>query len=397
MITQNFFWVGEQDPSLRVFDIIMNTEFGTSYNSYLLKGQNNEFILFETVKNAFGDEYINKLKDIVGDLSNITHVVVNHTEPDHAGSLVKLITMLDDITIIASAAAIKFLGGITNLQFKSIKASEQKPLNLAGYTLHFKSVPFLHWPDTIYTYIEEEKILVTCDSFGAHYSSDRILFSEHTEQEVKDFNTAYEYYFNMIMGPFKSYVLNALEKIKDLDIDYVCPGHGLVFDKSNFEYYKNLYRTWSTPTFTKEGVTIVYVSAYGYTKCLANKIAEGIMQQGINVELFDMGTSKFEDVIASIGKCKGLLVGSPTILGDALPPIWQLLISLNPVIHKGIIAGCFGSSGWSGEATINIAQRLSQLNFKQPLEPFNVYFKPSETDEENAVQFGIDFANGLNS
>ncbi|OON94185.1 MAG: hypothetical protein ATN33_04785 [Epulopiscium sp. Nele67-Bin001] len=305
--------------------------------------------------------------------------------------------MLDDITIIASAAAIKFLGGITNLQFKSIKASEQKPLNLAGYTLHFKSVPFLHWPDTIYTYIEEEKILVTCDSFGAHYSSDRILFSEHTEQEVKDFNTAYEYYFNMIMGPFKSYVLNALEKIKDLDIDYVCPGHGLVFDKSNFEYYKNLYRTWSTPTFTKEGVTIVYVSAYGYTKCLANKIAEGIMQQGINVELFDMGTSKFEDVIASIGKCKGLLIGSPTILGDALPPIWQLLISLNPVIHKGIIAGCFGSSGWSGEATINIAQRLSQLNFKQPLEPFNVYFKPSETDEENAVQFGIDFANGLNA
>ncbi len=393
MITENFYWVGAQDPTLRVFDIIMATEFGTSYNSYLLKGDDNKFILFETVKDCFGDEYIEKLKNIVGNLENITHIVVNHTEPDHAGSLVRLLTLLPDVTVIASAAAINFLGGITNMQFNSIRINEAETLSVAGYTLHFKYVPFLHWPDTIYTYIEEKKILVTCDSFGAHYSSDKILFSEHNDKEIEDFNSAYQYYFNMIMGPFKGQVLSALDKIEGMDIEFICPGHGLIFDKSNFDYYKNLYREWSSPIDNKDGVVVAFVSAYGYTKKLAEKIAEGIQSQGVAVEVVDLGTTG--DIADKLATCKGLIVGSPTILGDALPPVWQLLISLNPVIHKGIIAGSFGSSGWSGEGVRNIAQRFDQLKFNQPLPPLNIFFKPSDDDEVKAVQFGIDFAKEL--
>ncbi|WP_069998025.1 FprA family A-type flavoprotein [Cellulosilyticum sp. I15G10I2] len=393
-ITSDLFWVGALDPNLKIFDIIMETEFGTTYNSYVLKGTNG-IAIFETVKDKFFDEYLEKLKTVV-DPSAINYIIVNHTEPDHVGSVARLLDYSKDATVVGSAQAIKFLNQIVNAPFKSHIAKETETLSLGNKTLRFISAPFLHWPDTIYTYIEEDKVLITCDSFGAHYCDEKLLKSALPAEKEEDFLSAYKYYFDMIMGPFKPFVLSALDKIKDLELAYICPGHGMILDASNMNKYIELYRTWATPQKRDiPSIVIGYVSAYGYTAQLAQQIKAGIESTAHNVDVlfYDLQDSDLKTVCTEITSSSGFLLGSPTIAADTLPQIWQVLSSLNPYIHKGIKASCFGSYGWSGEAVKNIQQRLTQLRLAIPVEPLSVLFKPSETDLETAFDFGVQFAN----
>lgn len=395
-ITPDLHWIGALDPTLRVFDIVMETEFGTTYNAYVLK-TNEGCILFETVKEKFFDEYLEKLQSITS-LEDIKYIVVNHTEPDHAGSVGKLIELAPNATIVGTLHAIKYLGNIINMPFKSQRVKENDIIKLGNKTLRFLMVPQLHWPDTMYTYIQEDKVLVTCDSFGAHYSGDTVLRSELEPSKEADFLSAYKYYYDMIMGPFKPFVLSALDKIKDMDLDFICPGHGLILDKANMPYYMELYREWSTPVKRQRpSIVIPYVSAYGYTGELAAKIAEGAksVSDEIDVLLFDLVEADMNEVLQEINQASGLLLGSPTILADALPPIWHILISLNPVIHKGLKASCFGSRGWSGEAVKNIAERLHQLKFDIPVEPLSICFRADKNQQDEAFEFGATFARSI--
>lgn len=388
-VKKDIYWVGALDYDLKVFDIIMRTDYGTSYNSYLVKGTE-KTVLFETVKEKFFDEFLERLYNI-GSPETIDYVVVNHTEPDHVGSVARLIELNPDITIIGTTIALKYLEQITNKSFKSMVAKEGEPIDLGGKTVRFISVPNLHWPDSMFSYIEEDKTLVTCDSFGCHYADDR-LFNDLIDD---DFIDAYKYYYDMIMGPFKPFVLKALDKISALDIDIICPGHGPVL-RSDLDKYINLYREWSTVTEAeKDYVVITYVSAYGYTEKLAKKIKETIKAEGIEVNLYDLVETDINEVLEKMQQAKGLLFGSCTILSDTLPPIWDLLTSLNPIIHKGKIAAAFGSYGWSGEAVPNIEGRLKQLRFKLPVDGLRVKFNPSDDELDRAEAFGKSFAEAI--
>lgn len=391
-VTPDFYWLGVLDPNLRVFDIIMETEFGTSYNAYLLKGTEG-IALFETVKDKFFNEYLEKIKSITS-LEEISYIVVDHTEPDHAGSVAKLLELAPHITVVGSQLAIKYISEMINAPFKSLVVKEGDVLSLGNKTIKFISVPQLHWPDTMYSYIEEDHLLITCDSFGAHYANECILKSKLESEKEEDYISAYKYYFDMIMGPFKPFVQKALHKIKDLSIEYICPGHGLILDASNMKKYIDLYDTWSQPVTHEKSIVIAYVSAYGYTKELAETIEKGILESGYTgkVSLYNLETDSLESVMEKISTAEGLLLGSPTILAEALPPIWQILGSLNPVMHKHIAMSCFGSYGWSGEALVHLEERIKQLKCPMPVKPLGVTFKPSEKDLENARTFGADFA-----
>ena len=181
-LRENFYWAGILDDTLRVFDIIMYTEFGTTYNSYLYKA-GDKVILFETVKEKFFDDYLKELEKLV-DVTKIDYLVVNHTEPDHAGSVQRLLELNPGLKVIATPTAISFLQNIVNGDFCSIAVKDEQEMKIGSITLRFLHVPNLHWPDTMYTYIEEEQALVTCDSFGSHYSFDEILVSRVTTQEA---------------------------------------------------------------------------------------------------------------------------------------------------------------------------------------------------------------------
>lgn len=392
-ITEDLFWVGALDPNLKIFDIIMETKFGTSYNSYLLRGSEG-IALFETVKEKFFDEHLEKIRSVIN-LEDINYVVVNHTEPDHAGSVEKILEYAPNATVVGSNLAIKYLTEIINKPFKNKVVKDGETLSLGNKTLKFISAPQLHWPDTMYTYVIEDETLITCDSFGAHYCDERVLKSAIEDSKEDEYIEAYNYYFRMIMGPFKPFVLKALDKIKDLDLKFICPGHGLVLDNNNIEKYMNLYKEWcQSVKRKKQSIVIPYVSAYGYTEEIAQEIKKGIESSNFDVDIlmYNLVTADMNEVLSEINQCSGLLLGSPTLLSDTLPQIWTILTSLNPVIHKGLSASCFGSYGWSGEALKNINERYKQLKLNVVSEPLGIIFKPSENNLKDAYNFGLDFA-----
>ena len=241
----------------------------------------------------------------------------------------------------------------------------------------------------MFTYCPEDKILYSCDTFGCHYCPEQ-LFSDE-QKDPDSYREAYKYYFDSIMSPFKSFVLQALAKIEGLPIELICTGHGPII-RSGIAEYLNLYRKWATvEKIEKPYVVIAYCSAYGYTRRLALEIAKGITDSGNRVFSFDFSEHTIDEIVEKIGSAKGILIGSPTFLGDALPPVWELLSRLNPIIHKGKIAGAFGAFGWSGEAVPNIEQRFSQLRLKIPVEGLKVNFCPNEEELKKAYEFGKKF------
>ncbi|MCD2491316.1 FAD-dependent oxidoreductase [Lacrimispora sp. NSJ-141] len=388
-LRKDFYWTGIVDDKLRVFDIIMETEFGTTYNSYIMK-TGGHTILFETAKEKFYEDYLEKLRELT-DIDKIDYLVVNHTEPDHAGSVERLLDLNPGLKIIATGCALSFLKEIVNRDFCAIAVKDNEKIRIGDKTLRFLVVPNLHWPDTMYTYIEEEQILVTCDSFGSHYGFQDVLASKVTDQE--GYMRATKYYFDCIIGPFKPFMLKALERIRELDISMICTGHGPVLD-TNIDFMLNTYEEWCTVVNPnkKKTVIIPYVSAYGYTEALAEIITKGIQDSGdIEVRSYDMVTADQGKVLEELGFADGILFGTPTIVGEALKPIWDLTTSIFAGTHGGKLASAFGSYGWSGEGVPHIIERLRQLRMRVPDDGFRVRFKPGEVDRIDAYEYGYNF------
>ncbi len=377
-LKENLYWVGIEDFDLKTFDIIMTTRYGTSYNSYLVTGSEKS-ALFETEKTRFFDEYLARIEE-VRPLDQIDYIIMNHTEPDHAGGIDLLLRKNPNLTVIGTAAAISNLKQICNREdFRYQIVRNGDTLSLGSLTLQFFALPNLHWPDTMWTYCPELKALFPCDCFGAHYASKEVLRSKVTDEA--GYWDAAKYYYDNILGPFsRPFVVNGLKKLETLDVDIICTGHGPVLD-SHIPELVEKYREWSAaPVKEKKSVVIAYVSAYGYTGMMAKALAEGIREAGdLDVSLHDMQNDDPVKVTSEILNCDGLLVGSPTILGEALPPVYNLLTGLHAVQVRNKPGLCFGSFGWSGEAVPHLSERMKQLGMKVQ-DGVTIRFKPSEAD-----------------
>lgn len=388
-IKNDVYWVGVLDPDLEYFDIVWRTPWGTSYNSYLVKG-NEKIALIETVKEPFYDEYIDKIKSLV-DLKDIDYIIMDHTEPDHSGALPRLLKEATNAEVIGSRTAITFLKGQINRDFNSRVVKDGDFIDLGGKTLKFIMAPFLHWPDTMFTYLVEEKILFTCDAFGCHYTP-KHLFNDLED----DFSDAYKLYFDSIVSPFKPKVLEAIEKIRNLPIDMIAVGHGPILRK-DIEKYVETYKKWSLyDTNAKKKVLIYYVSAYGNTRKMAEEISNGIKDSGvIDVDIYNAKAVNLDDARDKIEKSDGLLFGSPTITGDAVEPIWDVIDRINPIKNKNKPAAVFGSYGWSGEAIPLMEERLKGLKLNLVEPGLKINFIPSDDDLEKCRDFGRIFASSL--
>jgi len=388
-LTNDLYWVGNQDPDLKIFDILLETEFGTSYNSYVLKGSEKK-VVFETSKAKFTDEYLEKLSEIIP-IDEIEYIILSHTEPDHSGTIEKLLDLNPKIKLVGSSAAMNFMKEICNKDFTSIVVKDGDKLSLGNKTLKFFMAPNLHWPDTMFTYVEEDGILVTCDAFGSHYSLEGVTNDTIPNQE--DYRGTLKYYFDGIVAPFKSFVLDAIKKVEGLEINMILTGHGPVLTDNPMEIVEQ-YREWSTEKNPnkKKTVIIPYVSAYGYTEMLANKITEGIKAfADIDVRLYDMVYADQKNVIDELYWADGILFGTPTFVGDALKPIWDLTTSIVAKTHGKKIASAFGAYGWSGEGVPNIMERLKQLGMKLYGTGLRIRFKPNEAQLQEAFEFGYGF------
>lgn len=390
-LAENVYWLGVQDHDLEVFDVVMETKYGTSYNSYFVKGEE-KVALMDTVKAPYFDEYLKKIEGLVA-IEDIDYLIVHHTEPDHAGSIEKLIKLNPNITIIASAVAIRYLRNIVNIDFKSKAVKMSDELDLGGRTLKVISAPNLHWPDTIYTYLVEEEILFTCDSFGSHYAFDDVLMSKLPADKNDDYFDALLNYYNPIFAPFKTYVLKAIASLSNLNLKMVCPGHGPVLD-TRIDEIINQYKVWSTEEFSIEKLVVIpFTSAYGYTKVMAETIKEGILmiKPDVEVRLYDLDIKSFpevkEQLFADLYVADAIAIGATTINKDAVPIIWDVLTAINPVTHGGKFGAAFGSYGWSGEAVDNVHARLTQLKLKM-FEPVKLCFNPDEEKLVDALKLG---------
>lgn len=389
-ITKNVSWIGVTDPDLETFDIVMETKFGTTYNSYFINAEKKTIV--ETVKLKFFDEYINKIKKLTNP-EEIKYIVVDHTEPDHTGSLLKLLELAPEAIVIGSGNAIRYLSDILNKEFAHRIVRDGDIIDLGNKSLKIIGAPNLHWPDSIYTYLVEDKVLFTCDSFGCHYCDERMF-----DDLVGNFDEAFKYYFDVILKPFSKFILRATEKIRLLDISVICPGHGPILRKNWKRYVE-----WSEELarencrFPEEQyVFIPYVSAYNYTAALAEKIAEGIKLAGnIKVDVCNIEKVSLEVLEDKLRRCTGLMVGSPTINQNTLLQIYQLFAMINPVRDRSKFAAVFGSYGWSGESAVIIEATLKTLKFRIYKENFLVKLNPSLQDLANAVEFGKAYAQSL--
>ncbi len=389
-ITDDVKWIGILDYDIKTFDIVMTTEYGTTYNSYFINAEKKALV--EVAKEKFSETYFKKLKSVT-DPTDISYIIVDHTEPDHSGSIKMLLEMAPSATVVGSGNAIRYLEDIANIPFKSMVVKDGDTLDLGNKTLRFISAPNLHWPDTIYTWLEEDRVLFTCDSFGAHYCD-----YDMKDDLNGDYLTALKYYFDVILKPFSRFMLKAIDKIKPLDIQVICTGHGPILRDNRYkvmeltEKYAREYID-IVENKTKRSILIAYVSAYGFSKEAAEIISGSILENGnFNVKVVDIEHIDLGELDSLITSSAAILIGSPTINQNTLLPVYKLFALINPIRDKGKLAAAFGSYGWSGEAPKVITEVLKSLKLKVFDEPLSFKFKPAGQKREMLKEFGRKFA-----
>ncbi len=392
-LTPDVKWIGILDRDIRVFDIVMSTEHGSTYNSYFINAAKKTVV--DTAKEKFSQTYINKLKQVT-DPAEISYIILSHTEPDHSGSLRQLLDLAPQAVLVGSGNAIRYVSDIVNRPFKSLVVKDGDSLDLGNKTLKFIAAPNLHWPDTIFTWLEEDRILFTCDAFGAHYCAEEI-FDDLTDDFEKDFR----YYFDVILKPYSKFMIRAIEKIRPLDISIIATGHGPVLRKNwkrIVDTTEKLATEYLKLTSASEGkrLLITYVSAYGYTAKMAELIARGAgTVKNVTVDVMDIETASSGDLDSKLIVADGILVGSPTINQNTLLPVYKLVAMINPLRDKGKLAGSFGSYGWSGEAPSLIAGMLKNLKLRFFEGPAALKFMPESDKEKTLIEYGERFAREL--
>ncbi len=372
-MSDNVYWVGVKDPGLIKFDIYMNLRSGTTYNSYLIRGE--KTVLIDAVKKEFIPSYFDSIRAIVP-LEKIDYLIVNHTEPDHSGAITALLKENPKMEIICAAAAMPFVRNIVNVDIPLRGVKDNDILDLGGKKLTFKIMPYMHWPDTMMEYLDGDGILFSCDGFATHWSSDTL----YSDEMKGDFPHEFHYYWDSIMRPFSTYIRKNLTKLDSLDIKMIAPSHGPVI-RQNPRAYIDKYKEWVADKTEKANqVTIFYASSYGNTKLLAEKIAENISRGGLNTVLLDAAECTPDAARDNIEKSRAVLFGTPTFNGDAVKPIWDVVGLLNTVGCLGKKAAVFGSYGWSGEGIDLVSSRLSGMRLKVFESPIKARLIPSETE-----------------
>jgi len=394
-IAPNVHWIGALDPQLREFDIILKTANGTTYNAYCVRGTDGVAII-DTVKASHAEEFFRRLEQVAR-YDEITTIVLNHLEPDHSGSLPELMRRAPQAKLYISGKAqlmLKALVKSEDLLFNIVKTGDS--VSLGGRTLRFFNTPFLHWPDTQCTLVEELGVLFSGDVFGCHFCDVR-LFND----KVGDFRFSFEYYYQHIMRPFREHVLDALQLLEPLPLKLIAPAHGPILRDAPKSYMQR-YRQLAAPLLNNEvgagtkSLLVFYISSYGNTAQMAHAVAEGAeTQPNVRVSLYDLqggGDLPFVDLIE---EADGLAFGSPTINGDAVKPVWDVLSSLAVIKVSDKLGAAFGSYGWSGEAINMIEDRLRGLKLRVPIKGVRARLIPTEAELEQCRDLGKQLAQHL--
>lgn len=346
--SKNIHWVGVRDWNRRLFDALIPLPKGTTYNSYLVVG-NSKKALIDTVNPGFEKEWEERIRKVT-DPSDVDYVIMNHAEPDHAGSIPYILSINNKATLVTSIKGAEMAQIFYGVQKERIKAvHDGESIDLGGKTLRFIEAPMLHWPETMFTYIPEDKVLFPCDFFGLHVS-DGVY-----DDEVEDLLIFAQRYFGEIMMPFRFNGQRAMEKIKNLEIRVIAPSHGPIHDKP--ETIINAYRKWVNGE-TRQKAVVVYVTMWNSTEKMIKIISETLASEGIEVVRHNMANADISDVARDLVDSRAIVLGVPTVLGGAHPlgvHAANLVKVLKPPAKYAVV---LSSYGWGGGAIKNVQEAL---------------------------------------
>jgi flavorubredoxin len=390
-LSESVHFIGAFDPKIRTFDIIMKTANGSSYNSYLVRGSEGVAVM-DTVKKEFSGEFFARLERLCS-YDEIRYIVLHHLEPDHSGALSELMRRAPQAELIISGRAVMMLKGIIKEEIPFQTAATGKTISLGDKTIEFLSTPFLHWPDTMSSYLREEKILFSGDVFGSHFYDERLF-----DDKVGDFSYAFKYYYDHIMRPFKQYVLQALKLYSRFEFDTIAPLHGPIL-RTNPQYYIDKYAAWSSEEkfrkneFGTKMLSVFYISSYDNTHKMAQKVTEGAdTVEGVRASMYDLASLEPSNMIDLLEESDAVIIGSPTINGDAVKPAWDLLSYMAFLESSGKVGATFGSYGWTGEAPEMLHERMRGLKFRLPSAPLKIKLIPTEEELQQCYLFGAEIA-----
>lgn len=394
-LSERVHWIGALDPSLRTFDIILKTANGTTYNAYAIRGSDGVAVV-DTVKEGFAEDFFARLESIA-DYDEIKVIVLNHLEPDHTGALPELMRRAPGAQLYISQKAQAMLKALLKQdQMSYTPVLTGDCVSLGDRTLEFLHTPYLHWPDTQCTYLPEEKFLFSGDVFGCHFCDNR-LFNDR----AGDFRFSFEYYYAHIMRPFRDHVVRALDLIEPLPVSTIAPTHGPIL-RDRPDRYVRRYRQLSGSLLESEispghkTLLIFYISSYGNTRRMAEAVYSGAMQvPDVRVSLYDLEGGEVEPFVDLIEEADGLVFGTPTINGDAVKPVWDLLSSLTVINIKTKLGAVFGSYGWTGEGVPLVEDRLRGLKMRVPIPGLRVKLIPTDEELEACREFGLQLAQEL--
>ena len=388
-VTEGVHWIGALDPDLRSFDVILTTADGTSYNSYAVRGQDGVAVI-DTVKAEFADDFFARL-EAVASYDEIRFVILNHLEPDHTGAVPELLRRAPQAAVRLSPRGLPMLRAILRDDFDRYDiapVTTGASVSLGDRRLEFFTTPNVHWPDTQCTWLPEARVLFTCDLFGSHYCAPTLF-----DDLAGDFLPAFDTYFDRIMRPFRSFVGAALDLIEPLDFATIAPSHGPILRQDPRNYLRRLRdlveaRRTPGPTDDKS-LLVFYISAYGATARLAQAVHDGAATEpGVQVTLVDLEGADPAALLDLIEAADGIAIGTPTINGDAVRTVWDLLARMVDIETRGKLGAAFGSYGWSGEAVRLVEARLQGLKMRVPEPGLRVKLHPSEAELDEGRAFG---------
>jgi len=387
-ISKHVYWVGAIDWGLREFHGY-STSRGSTYNAYLVI--DDKVTLIDTVKKSFEHELMARISSVI-DPGKIDYIISNHSEMDHSGSLPSVIRKTRPEKVFASKMGVKALGA----HFGSMDVVEAvengASLSLGSKKLHFLETRMLHWPDSMVSYLEGERLLFSQDAFGMHLATPR-LFVDDNNWDVVRFESA-KYYANILL-PYSQIIPKALEKLQATgwDIGIIASDHG-PFWRDDISTIIDLYTQWSIQEPTNKAV-IVYDTMWRSTELMAHAIADGIADGGAVPVVLPLSSVSRSDVATEILEAGALLVGSPTINNNIFPSLADTLTYLRGLKPKNLIGAAFGSYGWSGEAQNQLEDYLREMNIEIVSDPLKVNYVPTSENLTECRNLGLSIAEKL--
>ena len=366
-ITQSVTWLGAVDWDRRLFDSLIPLPDGTSYNAYLIQGSQKTALL-DTVDPAMAEVLLAQLEDV----GSIDYLVSHHAEQDHSGTLPMVLEKFPQAKVVCSTKAQSMLMDLLQLPEDSfLPVEDGQKISLGDKSLQFIYTPWVHWPETMVTYLQEDKILFSCDFFGSHIATSELYVSD----QGRVFEAA-KRYFAEIMMPFRKQIAKNLDKLKDLDISMIAPSHGQIYPEPSF--IMNAYQDWvhGTPRNT---VVLPYVSMHGSTKVMVDHLVAALVERGVRVEQFNLAVTDIGKLAITLVDAGSIVLGTPTIHAGPHPYAAYAALLANALRPKARFVSIIGSYGWGGKTIDTLAGMISNLKV-EVLDPVLCKGLPQEQD-----------------